>query len=311
MGWSGTARDAGLARARLVGGIVGFGPIDRRRSGRCSLKAVANDAVRPAASLPVDRPWAMSSSRLPSPTMPPVASTLSVAGGKKRAASASYTGRSPAMLSSDVGVVHPTAVTSRSHSTVVPSLNVTCFTALRAGGRDALPDRASTTRAIEMPADCRLRWPSSGFVRREHHCSSSRLHAVHPDQPLDRTRCHHAGKIVALEHVRTLDRAGCTTRVRLALDEPLDHTDGALGDRDPVVLVAPGDRRVREDLDSPLRRRRRVRWLRPGRRRSPTADARRADVRARRASPTNRPPPGKRRSHARRPTAGTTTSGWA
>ena len=61
------------------------------------------------------------------------------------------------MLSSDVGVVHPTAVTSRSHSTVVPSLNVTRFTRLFEPEADVMPSpaRASTTRAIEMPADCR------------------------------------------------------------------------------------------------------------------------------------------------------------
>ena len=74
----------------FVGGIVGFGPIDRCRSGRCSLKAVANDGGAAGGEFAVDRPWAMSSSRLPSPTMPPVASTLSGApAGKNRAAAGS------------------------------------------------------------------------------------------------------------------------------------------------------------------------------------------------------------------------------
>src|SRR5260370_218906 len=56
--------------------------------------------------------------------MPPVTSTSSgslARSGKNRAARALYTGRSPDALSTAVGAVQPTAVTSRSHNILVPS----------------------------------------------------------------------------------------------------------------------------------------------------------------------------------------------
>ena len=144
-----------IERGAFVGGIVGFGPIDRGRSGRRSLKTVANDGGPAGGEFTRCRPWAMSSSRLPSPTMPPVASTLSNrpagrSGQRRRRTPVARHVEQRRRGPSDCG-------DGQVCSTVVPSLNVTRFTRLFEPEADVMPspDRASTTRAIEMPADCR------------------------------------------------------------------------------------------------------------------------------------------------------------
>ena len=202
-----------LERGAFVGGIVGFGPIDRCRSGRCSLKAVANDGGAAGGEFARG---------------PPVGDEFVTAAVADHAAGGEHVvGWAGGEEAGSVGVVHrPVARHVEQRRRRGPSdcgdEQVTLdrgavaqrhplHPALRAGGgRDALTrsgvdDSGDRDAGGLQGLDGRV----SGFVRREHHCSSSRLHAVHPDQPLDRTRCHHAGKIVALEHVRTLDRAGC------------------------------------------------------------------------------------------------------
>ena len=83
------------------------------------------------------------------------------------------------------------------------------------------------------------------------HCPLPRSNGPEVDEPADGRGQQHAGLVVALEHVRALDESRRDNeRVSADLDEPLEHGARlALEDGQPVVVVAPGDDAVRDDLD--------------------------------------------------------------
>ena len=120
--------------------------------------------ARAAASAPTARPCLISWSVLPSPTIPPVAITDGGMSslGKKRAATGSQIGLSPAIFRRLVGAVQPVAVISRSAGILVPSSHSTAFSRPRPiARRSVTPVRASITKAISTPADRRRSTASS------------------------------------------------------------------------------------------------------------------------------------------------------
>ena len=93
-------------------------------------------------------------------------------------------------------------------------------------------------------------------VRGEDDGALAGFHRPQIDQPPDAGRQHDAGQIVAGEDVGSLDQPGAHDERPCAhLPETLEDTrHPTLHDRDPVVVVAPGDDRVDDDLDARRRR---------------------------------------------------------
>ena len=91
----------------------------------------------------------------------------------------------------------------------------------------------------------------SFLVGGQDHRPLSRSNRPEVDEPADGRRQQHTGLVVALEHVRALDESRRDDEPLGAdLEEALEHGARlALEDGQPVVVVAPGDDAVRDDLD--------------------------------------------------------------
>ena len=230
-------------------------------AGRSGTDAGGMPAARRAASRPTAVPWATSPSRSPSPTTPPVARTpagRSAHAGRNLAAAASYAGRSPAMVSRDIGC----RPAGRGHHEVAaePSAVTQVHAPHPAPATD--PDHvcsASGVRDVHHldadPFEVRDRRVSRG-VRGQHHRPLAGPDGVQVDQPAHGCRQQHAGHVVAGEDIGAFDQPGRRDEdPGAALDQPLDDVgQPALHHRDPVVVVAAEHDGVGQHLQTRRRR---------------------------------------------------------